>query len=272
MAPTSHAVTLPSAFAKEGEIRRRLSGKQMALFLDYDGTLTPIVDTPDAAIMADDMRSAVRRLAELCTTAIVSGRARSKVYEFVRVDGVFYAGSHGFDIAGPRGSTIQHEEGKRFLPEIEKAYRRIAERIHGISGALVEHTGFSLSVHYRLVPQDQVSQVERIVDQVLAEHPSLRKSLGKKVFEIRPAIEWDKGKAVEWILRALDLDKAEVAPIYLGDDATDEDAFKVVRDTGIAILVAESPRRSAASYSLRDSKEVKEFLTLLIDILVAKRH
>ncbi len=261
---SNHAVDLPSALERERELRQRLSGKRVVLFLDYDGTLTPIVDRPDMAFMADDMRDVVRRVADRCTTAIISGRSRSKVYDFVRIDSVFYAGSHGFDISGPHGSAIQHEEGRRFLPEIEKVHRRLTEEVREIDGALVEHTGFSVSIHYRLVREEQVCQVETIGDEVVKEHPALRKTLGKKVFELRPAIDWDKGKAVEWILRALDLDKSEIVPVYLGDDTTDEDAFKVVRERGVAILVAESARPSAADYRLKDTQEVKQFLELLM--------
>lgn len=265
-------VTLPSALEKEGEISRRLSGKRVVLFLDYDGTLTPIVEKPDMAFMADDTREVVRWLAEHCTTAVVSGRSRSKVYDFIRIDGLFYAGSHGFDIAGPHGSEIQHAEGERFLPEIDKAYRELSKRVQGIDGALVEHTGFSLSVHYRLVREEQVTEVERIVDETLKGCPALRKSLGKKVFEIRPAIDWDKGMAVKWILRALDLDKPGVVSVYVGDDMTDEDAFKVVRKEGIAILVTESARPSAAHYKLKDTLEVKRFLEMLIKIVGGKQQ
>jgi alpha,alpha-trehalase len=184
---SNHAVFLPSALEKEKEISQRLSGKRVVIFLDYDGTLTPIVERPDMAFMADDMREVVRRLAESCTMAIVSGRSRSKVYDFVQIDRLFYAGSHGFDIAGPHGSDIQHAEGKRFLPEIDKAYRQLSGAIQRIHGALVEHTGFSLSVHYRLVQDEQIPEVERIVDETLKRHPRLHKSSGKKVFEIRPA-------------------------------------------------------------------------------------
>ncbi|MFQ5852020.1 MAG: trehalose-phosphatase [Candidatus Binatia bacterium] len=260
---SKHGHTLPSALDRKKEIQQQLSDKRVVLFLDYDGTLTPIVDRPEMAVMSSEMREVVRQLAASCTTAIVSGRSRAKVYDFVQVDGLIYAGSHGFDIAGPDRSLIQHEEGKRFLPAIDSVYRKIAEQLDGVEGALVEHTGFSISVHYRLVAEDQVPVIEGIVDQVLEDNPTLRKTYGKKVFELRPRMDWDKGKAVLWILRALELDQADVLPVYLGDDTTDEDAFRVVRERGIAILVAEAPRPSAASYSLRDTREVKLFLEAL---------
>jgi alpha,alpha-trehalase len=262
-----HGKTLPSALDREEEIGQRLSGRRLAVFLDYDGTLTPIVDRPELAVMSAGVRAVVRRLAASCTTAIVSGRSRARVFEFVGIDEIFYAGSHGLDIAGPRGSRILHEEGRSFLPVIDKAYEELKEQVKDIDGGLVEHTGFSISVHYRLVPEGQVPVIEGVVDRVLSRWPRLRKMHGKMVFELRPRMEWDKGKAVLWILRALDLDVPDVIPLYLGDDTTDEDAFREVRDRGIGILVAETPRPSAASYCLRNPLEVKQFLEVLITLV-----
>ena len=222
---SSQRKQLPSALIHWKEIQERLAGQEAIVFLDYDGTLTPIVDHPDRATMSEEMRRAVRELAGCCTTAIVSGRARSKVYEFVKIEGIFYAGSHGFDIAGPGGSHIQNEAGRRFLPELEQAYLEISQKVEGIQGTLVEQTGFSASIHYRLVPEEQVSLVEAAVDEVLKDHPTLRKTYGKKVFEIRPRMDWDKGRAVLWILQALRLEGDPVVPFYLGDDTTDEGRF-----------------------------------------------
>lgn len=263
----SRALPLPSPLEREKEIEGRLCGKRAALFLDYDGTLTPIVERPELALMPEEMRQVVRDISALCTTAIVSGRAREKLYDLVRVDGVFYAGSHGFDIAGPRGAPIQHAAGKDFGADIDAAYARLKAEVEKIEGGLVEHTGFSLSVHYRLVDPASVPAIEALVERALKEHPRLRLTHGKKVFEIRPKIDWDKGKAVAWILQALDMDKPDILPIYIGDDATDEDAFKFVKGRGIAVVVAEEPRPSAARYRLRDPGEVRRFLRRLILML-----
>ncbi len=258
---------IPSALDRMQEIERRLLDKRAVVFLDYDGTLTPIVDRPDQAVLSGEMRDVVRRLASSCMVAIVSGRSRAEVYDFVQIDSLIYAGSHGFDIAGPDRSMIQHEEGKHLLPTIDSAYRQLAERVKAIDGAIVEHKRFSISVHYRLVAEAQVSIIEGIVNQVLRENPTLRRSSGKKVFELRPRIEWDKGKAVLWILRALDLHRSDVLPFYLGDDTTDEDAFRALRDRGIGILVADTPRPTAASCSVRDTREVRQFLQALTTAL-----
>lgn len=267
-----HGDNLPLALQREKEIEEHLHGKRAAVFLDYDGTLTPIVDRPDLAIMSDEMRTVVRELAASCTTAIVSGRSRVKVYEFVRLDGIFYAGSHGFDIVGPDGCKLQYGEGKRFLPTLNSVFKELSNRVKEIEGVLVEHTGFSISVHYRLVAGEKVARIEGIVDELLNANPTLRKTHGKRVFEIRPKIDWDKGKAVAWILHALDLDRPDVVPVYLGDDTTDEDAFRVVGDRGMAILVADSPRRTAANYRLKDTLEVQQFLERLISIVRGKNR
>jgi alpha,alpha-trehalase len=105
-----------------------------------------------------------------------------------------------------------------------------------------------------------VPEVERAVDEALAGRSGLVKTGGKKVFELRPAVEWDKGRAVVWLLEALDLDGPDVTPLYVGDDVTDEDAFRALHERGIGILVTELPRASAARYSLQDPREVRELL------------
>ncbi len=84
-----------------------LRGKRPVFFLDYDGTLSPIVDDPDRAVMSDSMRAAVKRVASRYVTAIVTGRSKEKVFEFVRLSELFYAGSHGFDISGPLQRPIR---------------------------------------------------------------------------------------------------------------------------------------------------------------------
>jgi alpha,alpha-trehalase len=97
--------------------------------------------------------------------------------------------------------------------------------------------------------------------------PELRKTYGKKIFELRPRIDWDKGNAVLWLLEALGLTGERVLPLYLGDDATDEDAFVALRDHGLGILVADAVCLTAARYLLRDPGDVLQFLKKLIALL-----
>ena len=265
------ATALPSALAHRSEIARRLHGRRAAVFLDYDGTLTPIVARPELALMTPDMRETVHGLARCCTTAIVSGRALNDVAKLVELTELYYAGNHGFEISGPHHTDICYEPGKQFLSAVGDVSRRIEAGIDGIDGAFVENKGYSLSVHYRLAAREQVPQVEQVVDEVLTSFPTLAKRHGKEVFEVRPKIDWDKGKAVLWLLEALQLNGPAVLPIYVGDDVTDEDAFAALKDRGIGVLVTDSPRASSADYSLRDTGEVKQFLDMLATLTCASQ-
>lgn len=253
-------------------IANRVRQHELALFLDYDGTLTPIVRRPEDATLDDNMRSLLRELAKRCTLAIVSGRDRQNAEEMVQVENLVYAGSHGFDIRGP-DIQMQHEEAKEALPELDEAEQKLRERIESIAGAHVERKRFAIAVHYREVESDvDVERVEEAVDEVREAHPRLRKKGGKKIFELQPDVEWDKGQAVLWLTEALGLDHAGVVVIYIGDDVTDEDAFRVLRyrGTGIGIRVAAATSGTHASYFLRDCDEVKNFLESLLSILQQK--
>jgi alpha,alpha-trehalase len=258
---------ISSAMESLDTIAREFEGKRVALFFDYDGTLTPIVARPDLAYMSEDMRETVRNLARLSSVAVVSGRDRADVENFVQLDSIFYAGSHGFDIAGPDGRHMQQREGEAFVPKLRQAEAEVSERLEGMEGALVEPKKYAFAVHYRLVSQADKPQLDAAVDEVAARYPDLRKKGGKMVYEILPKMDWDKGKAVTWLLEALELDRPDVLPFYLGDDLTDEDAFRALKGKGIGILVADEPQETQATYVLRDVEEVKDFLERLTEVL-----
>ncbi|XP_060181007.1 probable trehalose-phosphate phosphatase F isoform X1 [Lycium barbarum] len=274
----------PSALNSFQQIVSHAKNKKIVIFLDYDGTLSPIVDDPDRAFISADMRSAVRDVAKHFPTAIISGRSRDKVYQLVGLTELYYAGSHGMDIMLPirnevctNGSLIKStdQQGKEvnlfqpareFLPMIDEVFRTLVDKTKEVKGAKVENHKFCASVHYRNVDENSWSVVAQCVHDVLKEYPRLRQTHGRKVLEVRPVIDWDKGKAVEFLLESLGFRNShDVLPIYIGDDRTDEDAFKVLRGRyqGYGILVSTSPKESNAIFSLRDTSEVKEFLESL---------
>ena len=248
-------------------IASEIEGKRVAIFFDYDGTLTPIVKRPDLAYMSEEMRDIVKNLAGRCPVAVVSGRDRADVEKFVQLDTIFYAGSHGFDIAGPNGQRMQQSQGEAFVPMLRKAEGEIRQRLEGMEGALVESKKYAFAVHYRLVSEADKLLLDKAVDEVAAGYHDLRKKGGKKVYEILPKLDWDKGKAVDWLLEVLDLDHPDVVPFYLGDDLTDEDAFRALQGKGIGILVADEPQETKAKYVLHDVDEVKVFLERLTGVL-----
>ncbi|XP_038679007.1 probable trehalose-phosphate phosphatase F [Tripterygium wilfordii] len=278
----------PSALHSFTQITDYAKNKKIAMFLDYDGTLSPIVDDPDCALMSSDMRSAVRNAAKYVPTAIISGRSRDKVYELVELRELYYAGSHGMDIMGPvnhsatddhsnnciiRSTDQQDKEvnlfqpAKEFIPMIDEVFRTLVENTKGIQGSKVENHKFCVSVHYRNVDEKNWPTIAQLVHDILKNYPRLRLTHGRKVLEVRPMIDWNKGKAVEFLLDSLGLSKSDdVLPIYIGDDKTDEDAFKVLREKcgGYGILVSPVPKETKAFYSLKDPSEVMKFLESLV--------
>ncbi|XP_025803466.1 probable trehalose-phosphate phosphatase 7 isoform X2 [Panicum hallii] len=162
----------PSALGKFEQIVAASEGKRIVMFLDYDGTLSPIVDDPDAAFMSETMRMAVRSVAKHFPTAIVSGRCLDKVFEFVKLAELYYAGSHGMDIKGPAKASSRHAKAKakggvlfqpasEFLPMIEEVHERLVETTRSIPGAKVENNKFCVSVHFRCVDEKVGSSVAR---------------------------------------------------------------------------------------------------------------
>ncbi|XP_076895380.1 trehalose-phosphate phosphatase A-like [Bidens hawaiensis] len=259
----------PSALISIEPIATNAMGKRIALFLDYDGTLAPIVDNPDHAFMSNAMRAAVRNVSKYIPTAIISGRSRAKVHKFVGLKELYYAGSHGMDILGPAQSladqTTEVTEGNlyqpatEFLPIINEVFVSLVEIMKSIEGATVEDNKFCVSVHYRNVDEKDWETVAQHVNDTLEKYPRLRLTHGRMVLEVRPVLKWDKGKAVEFVLESLGLSNCDdVLPIYVGDDRTDEDAFKYLREggCGYGILVTPAPKESSAYYSLRDPSEV----------------
>lgn len=258
---------LTSAIESVEEIVDEVGHRRLAVFLDYDGTLTPIVENPDQAVLSPEMKRAVERLGEECPVAVVSGRDLGDVRERVGIDNIAYAGSHGFDILGPEGETMKLEKGEEFVPALDRAEEELRRRTAQIDGALLERKRYSLAVHYRQVHQTDVPTVEKHVDQVIEQISELRKTCGKKVFDLQPNIDWDKGKAVDWLLDKLGLSGSDVVPMYIGDDVTDEDAFRALSGRGITVAVQEVEKPTAAEYRLNDPVEVKQFLDTLAERL-----
>jgi alpha,alpha-trehalase len=258
---------LPSALEAgrlAGELHQRLEGRVPALFLDYDGTLTPIVERPEDAALPEATARVLRRLARRWPVAVISGRGLDDVRRLVGIDELYYAGSHGYRIAGPAGSRIAHQAGDRYLPAVERAEAALRGALDGIEGAQVERKEVAVAVHLRRVAPGRRPEVEAAARVVAADHEgTLALSRGKLVLELRPDLDWHKGRAVHWLLGALELEGPRTLPIYIGDDTTDEDAFTALEGRGIGILVRDDPRPTAASHALEDPDEVRRFLEAL---------
>ncbi|KAJ9553045.1 hypothetical protein OSB04_017090 [Centaurea solstitialis] len=274
----------PSALSLFHQMISASRGKQIVIFLDYDGTLSPIVSDPERAFMSDEMREAVRDVSNCFPTAIISGRSRQKVFDFVKLTKVYYSGSHGMETMGPAPKNKSYDkkyhqrsfddEGNEFiifqpaqdfLPAVRKILHELTERMKNIQGVTIEDNKFCLSVHHRHVKDEDYGRVEEEVQSMLVNNRDFHMTRGNKVLEIRPSIQWNKGDALKYLLDTLGFQNSDdVFPIYIGDDRTDEDAFKVLRERGgYPIIVSSTPRETMALHSLRNPSEVQSFLVRL---------
>ncbi len=252
---------LPSAWIAWPALVSEYPLDRLVVFLDYDGTLVPIADRPDEAILSSSMRSTLGNVARKIPTAIISGRGMEDVRSLADVDGLYVAGSHGFEIALPDGSEKVFDI--RWREMIEDAAAELEASVRKLPGAILERKGFSVAVHYRLAAPNRVPWLQGRVHAVAAAYPELQQTPGKMVFELRPNLDWDKGRALGWLLEQIGPENA--VPVYLGDDTTDEDGFAAVEGSGIGILVSAIPRATRASLNLQAPWEVQLFLQRLVN-------
>ncbi len=246
------------------------AASHILLLSDYDGTLAPIAPRPQDAVLSPGMKDRLTAMAQkpAFSVGVISGRAISEIRAMVGIEGVFYAGNHGLEIEGPGISYVTPEAGK-VLAIMKELAGQIIEELAGIDGVIIQDKGLSISVHYRLVASGEERVVTDIVHRlttVLCNEGKIRVFAGKKVWEIRPPVDWDKGKAVEAIAREIKKIRKlkRLLTIFLGDDITDEDAFKVVqRPEGWSIYVGLETTSSAAGYYLSSTDEVETFLNRL---------
>lgn len=256
----------PHALENIDKVRERLAGKTPVIFFDYDGTLTPITSHPDKALLDPAIKKTLENMKKRFMIAVISGRDRLDVQEKINIDGIFYAGSHGFDISGPNGQHFEIDEGKKKLPMLGAAEEELNERIPEVKGAWVERKRYSIAIHYRGVSKEKEAEVESIVDEIHRHYKKdLRKAIGKKIFELQPDIPWNKGKALKKLLELFDLDRPEVCPVYLGDDVTDEDAFFAISENGLGIAVQDEDHPTHAHFTVNDVGEVHSFLLQLFN-------
>lgn len=256
---------VPHALERFDELTAALDGRRPAVFLDYDGTLTPIVQRPEMAVLSDRGRGVVNAMSKKMPVAVVSGRDRPDVEKLVGLDDVIYVGSHGFDIVVPSGERVENPIGGDFAPLLDEVERRLAAGLGPIAGAQVERKKFSIAAHYRNVADADYARFRAVLDTIEADYDDIKEKTGKKVFELQPKLDWDKGKAVRWLLEALELDRPDLVPMFFGDDVTDEDAFAALQGLGLSVIVSDrddegTGRRTAATFRVYDTDEL---LTLL---------
>jgi trehalose 6-phosphate synthase/phosphatase len=210
----------------------------LGLFVDYDGTLTPLVARPEDARLSDATRKVLdeARRTPSVDIVIVSGRSLADVKEIVGVPGITYVGNHGFEIEGP-GINYVYPGTERFLATLAGAATDL--RALDQEGAWVEHKGVTLTYHLRAVPGPLRERAQQHAERVLRKR-RLRVVTGHDAVEGRPPVDWHKGHAVLYVLvRRHGVQwPARVRALYVGDDETDEDAFRSLSGIGRSICVS----------------------------------
>ena len=258
---------LPNALV-DHDFDRRTSGRRLALFCDYDGTLAPIVERPEDAVAAPELLAVLDELAGSVPVAIVSGRDLDDVRSMVSSDRLWFAGSHGFDVCGPEGERHELDVGESARPALDSAQQALTSALGPFGGAWLERKRYAIAIHFRAMADELEGELRALVAAEADQHDGLRLVGGKKIFELRPDVDWHKGRALRWLLGAMGLvdpdGAGDVVPLFLGDDVTDEDGFAEIRLDGVGVIVAESDDRLTAAHDrLSDPAEVLELLELL---------
>jgi trehalose 6-phosphate phosphatase len=230
-------------------ILRALARSRVLLAFDYDGVLAPLVTAPDGRTMRPATARLLARVAERYPVAVVSGRAWQDLVRLVPTPGVVAVGNHGFEVGRPTPVP------RRVVSRVAGWERDLGRRLAGTPGWHVEHKRSTLSVHYGLLRSWR--PVERAVHAAAEALPGARLLPGKKVLNLLPADFPTKGDAVRTLLRRMRLDVA----LFVGDDRTDEDVFRIGPPTVVGVRVG--PGATAAPHRLRSQDDVDRLLRRL---------
>jgi trehalose-phosphatase len=248
-------------------LRSRLAAipvRHLVLFLDFDGTLAPIASHPNKAKLERPVRETLRRLAKRLPVVIISGRALSDLRLRVGLSTVCYVGHHGWSCreTGKPPTWLAPPPSRR---SVHRWFVALREAARGIAGAVVEHKGVSVSLHDRSVKTGQRARLKRRALRLVApwiSNGSAALLRGKRVLEVRSPRSWNKGSAVESLMRR-SWARGRV-PLYLGDDNTDIEAFPAVRrHHGFPVAVGKRLGRENAMSRLPDGKAVHKLLQWL---------
>lgn len=246
--------------------KRIHSAPEIALFLDYDGTITPIRNTPNEAILAPDTTHLLQRLIQLpnMRVTIVTGRSMEDIRRLIPFENIGFIANHGFHILQD-GTEWIHPDAVSSCQTLHQLHAILQNALKQFQKAYLEDKQFTLSIHYRNVYiQEEPTFKEIARKTVCAFDPRLVITEGKEVLEVRPPVDWGKGRAVMEILKTSQ-HSAHSLQMYIGDDITDEDAFQVIQPSGITIHVGKTSR-THAQYYVTDVDEVLQILKIIITL------
>lgn len=254
----------------------RLDGAPFAVMLDIDGTLAPIAPTPSDAVVPARTLDTLRELVVLpnTTVALVSGRSAEDAWRLAGVDGAWVIGNHGFELRDPDGTITPDESVLAYEGPVSAASRLLAVEWGATPGAIVEPKQWTLSLHYRLVEPGVAPRMIQSAKDV-ARTLGLRATEGKMVVELRPPVDINKGTAAVAFAESVGSLRDGGSAFYVGDDRTDEDAFRALRarlpHAVTARVMAADEQREDAPSSAEFAVSSPEELQLVLAWLVARR-
>lgn len=258
-------------FDNLAEVERNIKSKEKILLgMDHDGSIAEIITTMQEARMTEQMREVLMILSKnprICL-AFVSGRMIDELKSVVKIDNAFYAGNHGFQIEG-YGAEYTYKD-KKVIELIEKITKEVEKNYQNIDGIVIERKIYTTSFHFRNVPQNKQESVRTEILNTLNKHKNIRIVEGKKLFNIRPKIKRNKGVAIETIGNHFYKNnwRKHFTVIYIGDDNSDEDAFKILGDNDTGVVVNENPPENTyANYYAKNVKEIEELFRWVNKIL-----
>lgn len=228
----------------------------IALFLDFDGTLVELAETPDSIRVSPELSLLLGRLAEKLNgrLAIISGRSIHDLERHLSCAGIAVSGSHGLELRLRDGSLVPLAVPRG----LDHARERSARFAGAIPGLIVEEKPFSIAIHYRKAPE-RAGEVRAFMER-LAAATGLILQEGKMVAELRPPGA-DKGDAVRALMTEPEF--AGARPVFVGDDQTDEDAFRAAADLGGGGVLVGPERETAARWRLSAVADVAAWLERL---------
>ncbi|MEK6732920.1 MAG: trehalose-phosphatase [Candidatus Omnitrophota bacterium] len=258
-------------FTQFSKIKELLRDKFILLLLDYDGTLTPIAQMPEKAVISNEAKELLQKLSKNHNfkLAIISGRSLKDIKNKVGIKNIIYVGNHGLEIEG-QGIKFRTPVSPRSREVIRNVYKIITDKLSRIKGVLIEDKGLAISAHCRMLDNKDVPEFKRIFSKITAPfvmRGKIKITEGKKVLEIKPPVKWTKGNVALWFLarQKSALGENKVFPVYIGDDITDEDAFRALKNKGLTIFVGE-PKDSAADYYVKNTEEAIKFLRAILAV------
>ena len=246
--------------------------EKVILLTDFDGTLTPIQESPDLAILSEETRQILIKFSQdkAIFLGIITGRSLRQIKKLVHIPGILYVANYGIELEGP-GIHYVSKEARKARYILWHVYMRLFKSLKHIEGMHIEDKGLSVSLHYRLVKK--AKDVEFImktltnITKPYLEKKALSLSTGKMVYEIRPPVRWNKATTIQWLLtNYFPLNFGEDALlIYLGDDKADIQVFNTLKGKELTIFVGNPSDTSAANYYVHSPEEVKVFLEHLYE-------